>query len=1225
MANDGKYVRLAGISACVDDNSIAEEVVDQPSNEVTLPVTSNASSSGSTSGSHSDSECDGSDIDVGDVEDIPDPNNITSSSYDNPSNSTSNVRLIPEADSIKHLSHDAVQHASNTERIERMEQMISGINEALSRFQPNPRPTTNDNADNSWNNVSSCANVSGSNSSSIRWDHIKPFPTGIAANKMWEEWNRYIENFEIAASLSNVSDPAKRTQLLFLSMGNELQEIIKAAKLRPSLTNPECYKTFVTNIKNYFRSMTDTAAEHEAFSRMKQENGEAAVTFHARLMCKVRSCNYSVDDEDRFVRAQLLSGLRNRELVKQARTYGYETNFIVQSATRDEAFEAETRQQEGPNIFEVRRGNLYSSYDRSNRKRPNASNRIDEPPIKRQQSHELNQRYRVQRPRCTRCYLLSHRNGQCPALSRNCNRCGKRGHFVAACRQKQVNSMQNERNDKPIERSTFSGEDTYENKQEANALSLEDVLVNCSVGSSSPIRFLIDSGADVNVIGGRDWEHLERESELGIATLEMISGKSSSRLHAYGTREPMTIDCTFKASIIASSSLSESTNFAVFHVVTRGARSLLGRSTASDMGLLHIKKDINHCEDDGIFPIMPGVKVKFSVNKDVPPTKSAYYNVPAAYREAARQRLQEMERRGIIEKATSAPNWISGMSAVAKGNNDFRLVVNMRAPNRAINREYYRLPLLDEMRVKLHGARYFSKLDLSNAFYHLELSEESRVLTTFLAEDGMYRFTRLMFGVNCAPEIFQREMVRILKDVDNIIVFIDDILIFAETLEALRATVTTVLQILKENNLTLNTTKCEFDQTRIKFLGHELDAEGFHIDHEKIKSVRTFREPTTLSELRSFLGLASFLSPYLENFAKISNPLWATTTSKTWLWGPEQKEAFIHFTLRTDAQGVTFILNRSREESKRALTRADGWALRLSPYNYNVEYIRGIDNIADSSSRLYLGEDAPFDEEASPWEIAVLEANAVEFLTETDIKCATEEDETLLQVISALESGVWPKDLQKYHAQNGLAESCMKLVNKAMATATANNTNYIEELQSAVNAHNAAEHSVTNIPPEEVMYGRKIKRGLPLLTHDKSSFDEHELERRDREIKLAGKLREDARRGAQKCRVKPGDEVVIERQNRLKGDHRFSPTRYTVIEERNGSLVLNDGSGKIAKRHVSQTKKIGPWRNIQKQKSSVSTDISNTDTTPTAFTKRPNRDRKIPVFLNDFIRTVKDE
>lgn len=518
----------------------------------------------------------------------------------------------------------------------------------------------------------------------------------------------------------------------------------------------------------------------------------------------------------------------------------------------------------------------------------------------------------------------------------------------------------------------------------------------------------------------------------------------------------MPIKCGFRAKIEVVGCHKPSI-VADFLVVKEGRRSLLSRSTAGDLKLLKLGISVNNCDISNRinkFPKVPDVLVKFSIDKSIPPTKNAYYNVPAAYRADAKARLHDMENRGIIERVTKAPDWISGMSAVAKGKDDFRLVVNMRAPNRAIKREYFRLPLLDEMKLKLHGAKFFSKLDLTNAFYHLELHEGSRDLTTFLSEDGMYRFTRLMFGVNCAPEIFQREMSRILEGVKNIIVYIDDILIFAENLEELRKTAAEVLRILRVNNLTINADKCEFDKTRIKFLGHELDQNGFNIDEAKIKDIRRFRNPSTVSELRSFLGLATFVSPYIKGFADTASPLWAVTSANSWIWGDEQTRAFerlkeqiVHcttslgyfseehktvlytdaspnalgavlvqednerpprvisfaskaltstekrypqnqrealgavwavehfayfllgrpFTLRTDAQGFTFILNRLREDSKRALNRADGWALRLSPYNFEVEYVRGRDNIADPSSRLYEGHDDPFEEDVSPW------------------------------------------------------------------------------------------------------------------------------------------------------------------------------------------------------------------------------------------------------------------
>lgn len=899
---------------------------------------------------------------------------------------------------------------------------------------------------------------------------------------------------------------------------------------------------------------------------------------------------------------------------------------------------------------------------------------------------------------------------------------------------------------------------------------------------------------------------------------------------------------------------------------------------------------VNHCESANVvdvFPKIPGVKVKFSIDKSVPPERNAYFNVPAAFLEAAKHRLDEMEAKGIIEKVTTAPEWISGMSAVAKGKNDFRLVVNMRGPNKAIKREYFRLPLLEEMRVKLHGSKFFSKLDLSNAYYHLELSKESRDLTTFLAENGMYRFTRLMFGVNCAPEVFQREMCRLLENVDNIIVYIDDVLLFAETLEQLRLTTTKVLQIFRNNCLSLNNAKCEFEKTRIQFLGHELDANGFHIEETKIRDLRKFRQPATVSELRSFLGLASFVSPHVSNFADIAAPLWAAAAAKAWSWGPEQERAFERmknhishctttlgyfaenhntilytdasphalgavlvqedenhtpriisfaskaltatekrypqnqrealsavwavehfwyfllgrrFTLRTDASGIVFILNRLRETSKRALNRADGWALRLSPYDYKVEYVRGRDNIADPSSRLYIGMDDPFNNEQSPWEIATLEANAVGFLTEQDIRRATAEDEELLNVDIALETGQWPDGLKRYQSlaedlhfsdgilvkkgcavipaklrdktldlahdghpgaakmktilrervwwpgmaadavkwvdacrtcatngwpekptpmkrvfapktvwesiavdfngpyvkfggisillivdyrsrfliarvvkstsfdntrsvfdeiferegfsknirsdngppfngdeyrqyctergidrifstplfpqQNGLVEGYMKLVNRAMAAAAANNTGFKDELRSAVNAHNAAAHAVTGIPPEEVMLGRKIKRRLPLLIHQKSEHDESLLDERDRLAKLKAKDREDARRGARACRVKPGDTVIVERQSKGKAVSRFDSQRYTVIEENNGNLVLSNQEGQILKRHVTQTKKVQQWREVDGNAS------TSNDHNPSEEMGRPTRDRKAPAYLESYVRRV---
>lgn len=196
----------------------------------------------------------------------------------------------------------------------------------------------------------------------------------------------------------------------------------------------------------------------------------------------------------------------------------------------------------------------------------------------------------------------------------------------------------------------------------------------------------------------------------------------------------------------------------------------------------------------------------------------------------------------------------------------------------------------------------------------------------------------------------------------------------------------------------------------------------------------------------------------------------------------------------------------------------------------------------------------------------------------------------------------------------------MKVVNRGMISASINGTGYAEELQKAVDAHNAAYHSVTKLPPEEVFSGRKIRRRLPLVEFEKVDIDEDLLDERDRTAKLQGKAREDRRRSARECRVKPGDTVIVERQTRSKGDPRFAATKYTVIQEQNGNLTLNDGEGREVKRHVSQTRKVAEWR---KSDSNQAGDSAGTDHAgPSNAAPRKTRERKAPAYLKDYALLV---
>lgn len=121
-------------------------------------------------------------------------------------------------------------------------------------------------------------------------------------------------------------------------------------------------------------------------------------------------------------------------------------------------------------------------------------------------------------------------------------------------------------------------------------------------------------------------------------------------------------------------------------------------------------------------------------------------------------------------------------------------------------------------------------------------------------------------------------------------------------------------------------------------------------------------------------------------------------------------------------------------------------------------------------------------------------------------------------------------------------------------------------------------------------------------------------------MKLKSKEREDTRRGARKCQLKPGDTVIVERQSRAKGDSRFGVQRYTVMEERNGRLVLGDDGGRTIKRHVSQTKQVFEWRDQLASKDTLKQNLE--DGNPI---QRAPRNRRAPSHLQDFVRMADGE
>lgn len=158
---------------------------------------------------------------------------------------------------------------------------------------------------------------------------------------------------------------------------------------------------------------------------------------------------------------------------------------------------------------------------------------------------------------------------------------------------------------------------------------------------------------------------------------------------------------------------------------------------------------------------------------------------------------------------------------------------------------------------------------------------------------GLFRYKRLMFGIACAPEIFQKVLEQILAGCEGCLNYMDDIIVYADTMEHLNERVQKVMKRLKEYNVQLNQEKCIFGAKELVFLGHKLSAEGIKPTHDKVESIRNFRQPANAEEVRSFLGLVNFVGQFIPNLATITEPLRNLTRKDTnFTWDSGRKAAF---------------------------------------------------------------------------------------------------------------------------------------------------------------------------------------------------------------------------------------------------------------------------------------------------------------------------------------------
>ncbi|VDC03698.1 unnamed protein product [Peniophora sp. CBMAI 1063] len=279
-----------------------------------------------------------------------------------------------------------------------------------------------------------------------------------------------------------------------------------------------------------------------------------------------------------------------------------------------------------------------------------------------------------------------------------------------------------------------------------------------------------------------------------------------------------------------------------------------------------------------------------------------------AEQDELRKFIEENLKSGRIRPSKSP--MASPFFFIKKKDGSLRPVQDYRKLNEMTVKNRYPLPLIQELLDKLKGARYFTKLDVCRGYNNMRIKEGDERKAAFCTNMGLFELTVMFFGLTNLPATFQAIMNKLFRDLIHegvVVVYLDNILIFTKMLEEHCCVTRKVSRILRENKLYLQPEKCEFEQTKIEYLGMIVEEGHVCMDPAKIKAVAKWAVPTRKKELQSFLGFYNFYHRFIKDFSHVSRPLHRLTGDVPWEWGIEQQLAFEELKLCVTSEPVLVI------------------------------------------------------------------------------------------------------------------------------------------------------------------------------------------------------------------------------------------------------------------------------------------------------------------------------
>ena len=667
-----------------------------------------------------------------------------------------------------------------------------------------------------------------------------------------ESFTAYVERVQIFFEANDV--PARKRLSVFLSIiGGTAYSLLR------NLLSPVPPKE--KSLEAHYEPKPIVIAERFHFHRRSQLPGESVAKFIAELRRLSIHCNFGAY-LDEALRDRFVCGLRSETTQKRL--------LAVPDLKLQDALDMATAMEAAATNSKALQQNEVDS---------SAS-------IKRfSSSSQQSSRPAAMKPAklCYRCGQGDHHHSKCPHKETICHYCHKKGHLARVCRSKAQQNPLPSQGGKPKSSTTrahtvaASGDKECEDElhlYQVGKCGSASKSLTCTLQiENQSVAMEVDTGADVSIISEQTHQQL-------FPQLQLVP--SHIRLTTY-TNEVIPV----KGQIPVHVRHGEQAFDLTLIVVAGSGPSLLGRNWLRrirlDWRAIHNATSVPSpvssllSKHQCLFSDEPGTitteRATLLVKPDATPRFFKPRPVPYAIRDAVGAQLDKLESDGVLEKVSHS-DWAAPIVVVPKQDGSYRLCGDYKVTvNQALEVEQYPLPRPEDLLATLAGGQKFTKLDLRQAYQQLRLDDQSKPFTTINTHKGLYRYTRLLYGIASAPAMFQKTMDTILQGIPQVCCYIDDILVTgkddAEHLEHLQQ----VLERLERFGLHLKQSKCEFMRESVEYLGYKIDAQGVHTLPSKVQAIAHAPPPQDPQQLRSFLSLVNYYGKFIPNLATLVNPL----------------------------------------------------------------------------------------------------------------------------------------------------------------------------------------------------------------------------------------------------------------------------------------------------------------------------------------------------------------